>query len=55
MKRTKSAYENARGDRAIGYAILPVDTTETTYFWCFNSEDADDGFTVCTSEIIKVF
>ena len=55
MTRTKIKYRNARGQHEIGYAILPIDSQEDTYFWCFDSKDDDYGFTLHTGDIVSVF
>jgi hypothetical protein len=55
MKRAKITYKAWYGKTATGYAILPVDPTEDTYFWCFHNKDDAYGFTLHTSDIIKIF
>jgi hypothetical protein len=55
MKRTRITYKDVDGTKKTGYAILHEDTTDSEYVWCFDSKDAAYGFTLHTSDIIKVY
>ena len=57
MLRDKIIYKDGRGNRCTGYAILSSreNPKETDYVWCFNDKHDNYGFTIHTSNIIKVY
>lgn len=51
MERTKIKFRNGYGGFSFAWAII----TDSDYIWCFDEKTDNYGYTICKSDIVKVY